>query len=69
MINSIVENQPNNGNIITHLKKDIITHLNHFLNMLTKVKKRKHRKNNKKFGCNFYFIFRPNFNGTSKNLA
>lgn len=42
-------------------------HSNNFLNISKKGKNLRNPIINKKYGSNNLFIFRPNFNGTSKN--
>ena len=42
-------------------------HFNNFLNILNKGNNQKILINNKKYGSNYFILFRPNFNGTSKN--
>ena len=56
-----------NGIIIILIKREHMEHFNNFLNILNKGNNQKILINNKKYGSNYFILFRPNFNGTSKN--
>jgi hypothetical protein len=56
-----------NGNIIIPIKKAHMELSNNFLNISKKANNLRILTINKKYGSNYLFIFRPNFNGTSKN--